>query len=225
MRFDSPPDVHDLAGSRKNGTASSVKLLAPSIRFCARDLRVEKVQMPHQSHAAHQQRVGDRDPRAWRRAGSRETPRWSRLSPVPLIITRSASASCRSGCATDRGSSSTPRTLRTPRPCIDEGHRSPVTGRFHMQVDARHAPGPANTSQWRTASADGEHEADFLAQTGSASIRKSLPRVTVLLERDDRAEEGHPGNSQRDTFFRNDDAGVRRRSAAPRCRNHDSITR
>jgi len=36
MRFDSPPTFMISPASRKNGTASSVKLLAPSIRFCAR---------------------------------------------------------------------------------------------------------------------------------------------------------------------------------------------
>lgn len=47
-----PPHVHDFAASMKNGTASSGRGSAPLMTFCARNLRVEQIEVQHQRNAA-----------------------------------------------------------------------------------------------------------------------------------------------------------------------------
>src|SRR2546425_12415679 len=53
-----------------------------------------------------------------------------------------------------------------------------------------------------------EHQTDYLAQHRQARDQEVADEVTVLPERDDRAEESHPEEQPARHFFRNDDAGV-----------------
>lgn len=59
MRCDSPPTFMISPASMKKGTTSS-ELSAPLITFCARICASNKVQVPHEGDAGHQQRVGNR---------------------------------------------------------------------------------------------------------------------------------------------------------------------
>jgi len=64
MRFDSPPTFMISPASRKTHRQQR-EVLAPSDQVLRQDLRVEKVQMPHQSHCrspATRRAIGIREP-------------------------------------------------------------------------------------------------------------------------------------------------------------------
>ena len=89
-----PADVHDLAGQQEERHRQQREAVGAFDQVLRQDLRVEKLEMPHQSHAAHQQRVGDRDAEGHGAEQGAEKDRDGQgFSSVPLTITRSASES------------------------------------------------------------------------------------------------------------------------------------
>src|SRR2546427_11430581 len=92
---------------------------------------------------------------------------------------------------------------------VFSGALAQVRINLHVEVDAHlcqgtgeHQPGGVEHQQIA------EHEADFLAEDRQARYQRVGAQVAVLLERDDRAEKGHPEKQPARHFFRNDDAGV-----------------
>ena len=62
-----PSDVHDLPGQHEERHRQQRKTVRPVDHVLRQDLRIEHVQVQHQRHAAHQQRIGDRHPDQHRR--------------------------------------------------------------------------------------------------------------------------------------------------------------